>query len=191
MATVVWGDSYSTVGTAEQGLFSSSATKSIKMYKTRAISEISIKVWPCPCNGSFQVKSCLCTSIYMYLYMCVYIILYKHTDIYMFIYMKAYMATHRLKGILVVCMPPEHHGSPNLCHKWCPKSCHSKFPLSPLSCLSHLSDVFGHLYSLLKLENTKYSIVWLNVNCTFLCIALFPGSSLAFFHIVFCVICGT
>ena len=125
----------------------------------------------------------------MYMYMHVYIYnitpththMHTHTHTHTHIYTKAYLATHQLKGILVVCMPPEHHGSPNLCHKWCPKSCHSKFPLSPLSCLFHLSDVFGHLYSLLKLENTKYSIVWLNVNCTFLCIALFPGSSLAFF----------
>ena len=42
MATVVGGDSYSTVIATEQGLFSSSATKPVKKQRTSSTSKASI-----------------------------------------------------------------------------------------------------------------------------------------------------
>ena len=51
MATVVWGDSYSTVRAAEQGLFSSSATKPIKKQQTSSLSKMCIWKWLCPCKN--------------------------------------------------------------------------------------------------------------------------------------------
>ena len=75
------------------------------------------------------------------------------------------LVTHQGTEILVAYMSLELHGSPTVCHKWCPILFHSKFPLSLLFDSTLLSDESGHQYSLMELwtnQKHKYTndTVW-------------------------------
>ena len=143
MATVVWGDSYSTVWTVEQGAFASSATKPVKKQGTSSLSKICIWICSCPCMH-YKIRNYVPNGIIQNI-------------------------SHQVSSFPAAYIPPGHHGCPIMCHRRCSKLCWCKLLLSPLLHLTHFSGEDHHGYNLLELDKDHTTHAMLLTNMRWHC----------------------